>query len=87
MRHCVHCDRPVRPIKKLSWGLLVFFVVITFIFQVLGVLLIIGYLGYYAQFKRKECPICRGKDFTLTREQAEEDAYLDSVRMSKMFKK
>lgn len=54
MKHCVHCDREVRPIKKFSWGWFLIWC-ITFVGGIV-------YIIYYAFFKKKECPICRSKD-------------------------
>ncbi|MFD0675279.1 MULTISPECIES: hypothetical protein [unclassified Paenibacillus] len=87
MRHCVHCDRPVRPVKKASWLVVVVNVLIAIFFPLVGVPLLIGYAGYYVFFKKRECPICAGRDFTLTQEQEDEREFLESVSMRNMFKR
>ncbi len=54
MKYCVHCQRNVQPEKRFSW---VAFIVFLGIF----------YLPYYLIFKRKQCPICAGRDFEKAR--------------------
>ena len=56
MRYCPYCKRMVRPLKYVSWPWLV-------ILLVLGLVPGILYLLYVAAFKRRQCPICRGKHF------------------------
>lgn len=55
MRYCVACERMVRPIKHFSWA--------AFLLLCLTMIGGVFYLLYYWIMKKKECPICRGKDF------------------------
>lgn len=72
MRHCVYCERDVRPVKRPSIILLAVLVVLSFFFTLVGVGLIALYLFYYVFLQRKECPICRGKNFRFTEQQRSE---------------
>lgn len=55
MRYCVACQRSVRPLKHFSW--------VAFLLWCLTGIGGFVYLLYYLIFKRRECPICRGKSF------------------------
>jgi len=65
MRYCNACQRMVRPVKYFSWPAF-----LLLCFTVFGGVV---YLIYYL-FKRPECPICRGKDFTREAPSAEPTA-------------
>jgi hypothetical protein len=82
--HCEHCNQAVRPVKFVSWPLIIGLVILGFFYIVIAIVLAVLYLGYYIFFKSEECPMCRGKEFIVTPEEEAEQRHIESIKMINM---
>lgn len=81
MKHCIACDQPVRPIKRINWPIAIVLILLSIFFPFVGVPFFILYLAYYVVLKRRECPICHGRQFRMTDEKQTEWDLIKSGRI------
>jgi hypothetical protein len=84
LSHCEHCKQAVRPVKYVSWPLIIGLVILGFFYLMFAIVLAVVYLSYYIFIKSAECPMCRGKDFTVTPEEEAEQRHIESIKMINM---